>query len=167
MKILAATGHRPHKLNNEYNYDGPVSKWLREEIKSVLVSRQPDEAISGMAIGVDTLFALCCLELKIPLIAAVPFYGQEQRWPQSSKDIFYSILDNPLTKTHIVCEGEYAGWKFIRRDHWMVNNSTELLAVYNGDQSGGTYQTYKYAVDKGHPIIRINPYDCPFFRSNV
>jgi len=34
--IIALTGHRPNKLNNEYNLRGPVSDYLRVSINKIL-----------------------------------------------------------------------------------------------------------------------------------
>ena len=155
--IIAGTGHRPHKLNNEYEYQGPLSKWIMDQTREVLLAKAPERIISGMAIGYDTMLALVALELKIPLLAAIPFVGQETRWPKSSRDLFNKILSDRLTISHVVCEGGYAGWKFIKRDHYMVDNGDEVIACYNGDLQGGTWQTWKYAVQKQKPITIINP----------
>ena len=35
--IIAVTGHRPGKLNKEYDYIGPYSDYLRKKIKKVLI----------------------------------------------------------------------------------------------------------------------------------
>lgn len=75
MKICV-TGHRPNKL---WGYDITNKEWtaLKEEFKRLLVARKCSEAISGMALGVDTVFALAVLELKaeghnIKLHCAIP-----------------------------------------------------------------------------------------------
>lgn len=165
--IISGTGHRPHYLNEEYNYDGPLSQWIMDETRRILIEKNPSEVTSGMAIGYDTMLALVTLELNIPLFAAIPFKGQESKWPKSSQEIFHKILANSLTTTVIVCDGGYAGWKFIQRDKFMVDRADEVLACYNGEEKGGTYQTVKYANDKGKPITRINPLDCPFFKRTI
>ncbi len=97
--IIAITGHRPNKLNNEYDLNGPCSSYLREEITKILLSEKPEKIVSGMALGVDTLYALLGIELQIPVIAAVPFIGQESRWPYKSQMLYREILDNPLVET--------------------------------------------------------------------
>lgn len=43
------------------------------------------------------------------------------------------------------------------RNQYMVDNSTKILACYNGDQFGGTYQCINYAKSKNKEIIYINP----------
>lgn len=62
MKI-SITGHRPNKM---YGYDIYNKQWteLKEKFKKLLVENNCDETITGMALGVDTVFALAVLELK-------------------------------------------------------------------------------------------------------
>jgi len=161
MKI-AVTGHRPHKLNKEYDLQGPYSDYIRQEIRKILLKHQSTlvQAISGMALGVDTLFALEALDLKIPLLAALPFQGQEGKWPYKSQKLYNSILENPLTTTHIVCEGGYNSAKMQIRNEYMVDAlaqpDSKLISIWDGS-SGGTMNCVRYAEKQGTTIIRINP----------
>ena len=109
-----------------------------------------------MALGWDQWAAGVCIELQIPFIAAVPFLGQEKVWPQVSKDIYHALLKKAV-ETVIVCEGSYANWKMQKRNEWMVDHCDKLIACYNGDLSGGTYNCVKYAQDQNKEIIVINP----------
>lgn len=48
--------------------------------------------------------------------------------------------------------GGYAPEKMHIRDRWIVDNSTDLIGVWNGQQYGGTYGTIRYAekqINKG------------------
>ena len=159
--IIAATGHRPNKLNNEYDMRGPCSNYIRDQIQIYLDKFKPEKIISGMALGVDLIFALLALDNKIPVIAAVPFIGQERIWPDISKKIYFDVLNHPLVKITVISEGGYEAWKMIIRDHWMVDNSDLLIAVYNGDKDGGTAKTFQYATKMKKQIVVINPNDYP------
>lgn len=155
--IIAVTGHRPGKLNKEYDYIGPYSDYLRKRIKKVLLDRQPVRTISGMALGVDTIFAQVSLELKIPLLAAIPFIGQESQWPQKSQDLYNRILNHPLVTSHIVCEGPYNSAKMQIRNEFMVDEASLLIACWNGTL-GGTMNCVRYAEkQKNKEIFYINP----------
>jgi uncharacterized phage-like protein YoqJ len=116
--------------------------------------------ISGMALGVDMIFAELSLELNLPLIAAIPFVGQERVWKQHQKDRYYKILENPLVTKHIVCEGGYAPWKMLKRNEWMVDQLSSrgdcLAAVWDGSD-GGTGHCAGYATEKNVEIERIDP----------
>ena len=83
MKI-AVTGHRPQKL---WGYNIYNKQWteLKEQFKKLLIENNCDEAISGMALGTDTVFALAVLELKdtgypIKLHCAVPHKDYSKIW---------------------------------------------------------------------------------------
>lgn len=153
--IVAFTGHRPDKLGGYY-IPNKTFNYITDELIRVLGELQPEKAISGMALGWDQWAAAICLKLQIPFVAAVPFLGQEKVWPQSSKDTYHSLLKQAI-ETAIVCEGGYAGWKMQKRNEWMVDRCDKLIACYNGDLSGGTYNCVKYAQEKGKEIITIDP----------
>ena len=154
---LSVTGHRPQKIGKEFDLIGPYSDYIREEFKRILLDRKPDKGISGMALGVDQLFALSCIELNIPVIAAVPFKGQESIWPKKSKKLYYEILNNTLVEEFVVFEGGYQPWKMLKRNCWMVDNSDVTVAVWNNCKGGGTYHCVEYARSKDKEVIYINP----------
>ena len=62
MKICV-TGHRPNKM---YGYDIYNKQWteLKEEFKNLLKENNCEEAITGMALGVDTIFAIGGFRVK-------------------------------------------------------------------------------------------------------
>ena len=82
--IICVTGHRPDKL---YGYDLTDPRWknLKNIFKEKLIEMKCTNAISGMALGVDTIFALAVLELKkeghpIQLHCALPCPEQCKKW---------------------------------------------------------------------------------------
>lgn len=154
MKI-AVTGHRPNKLGNEYSMDGPVSNRLSSSLADFVLSQKPEMLISGMALGVDMLFAKVAIEHNIPFTAAVPFIGQEQRWPQSSRDVYDRILSR-ASEVVVVCPGGYSAFKMQKRNEWMVDHCDLLVAVWDGS-AGGTANCVKFAQSRGKEIFRINP----------
>jgi uncharacterized phage-like protein YoqJ len=155
--IFAITGHRPNRLGNEYNGIGPVSIYIRKEINNILDQYDVDTCISGMALGVDMLFAEEALKRNIKVIAAIPFVGQESIWPQTSIVRYNSILSNSNVTKEIICTGKYAAWKMQERNKWMVDHCGKLIAVWNGMKDGGTYNCVQYAQKQEKEIIRIDP----------
>lgn len=104
-----------------------------------------------MALGTDQWAAWAAMELNIPFIAAVPFEGQESKWPKESQQKFKILLDS-AAEVVIVSPGGYAPEKMHLRDRWMVDNSDQLLGVWNGQEYGGTFGTIRYAqkqINKG------------------
>lgn len=153
MKI-AITGHRPNKLFYDYNLKSSFVKKIKEKIEKFLEEKKPDYVMSGMALGIDTLFALIALEKEIPLIAAIPFEGQETVWPKESQDLYKKILDQ-CYEIKIVSEGGFSSDKMMKRNKWMVNNCDILIAVWNGSP-GGTANCIRYARLIHKEIFYIN-----------
>jgi len=156
--ILAITGHRPNKLNNEYNHIGSCSNYVKDEFKKIFKKLSVDQIISGAALGADLLAIETAIELQIPVTAAIPCDNQEKIWPKSSQDFYRELLQHPLVTKHIVCPGPYQAWKMFKRNRWMVNRANYLVAVWNGTR-GGTYDTVDYARSIQMPIHVINPDD--------
>jgi len=156
MKV-AITGHRPNKLNDEYDLDGPCTEYLKSELQKIIDDWEPAKLISGLALGVDTIWALLAVKNNLPLIAAVPFAGQEKRWPKPSQERYQKILRYSQAEKVIVSEGAYAPWKMQVRNKYMVNECDKLVAVWDRT-GGGTYNCVKYAQqnNKG-PHFIIDP----------
>ena len=178
MKI-AITGHRPHKLGNDYDLTSPLLQLIKYQIENLLakydfMSETDLTLITGMALGIDTLFAQIAISLRIPFIAAIPCKGQYTRWPKKSVDQYFNILtqshdvflvdhrvsldkDLDNLKTCLSPSGNsYSTQKMQQRNIWMVNNCNLLIAVWDGS-SGGTANCVKYAQSVGKQIIHINP----------
>lgn len=153
--IIAVTGHRPEKLGG-YSEEAFIK--LVDFAKQELSKLNPEKIISGMAIGWDTAVAIAALELKIPLLAAVPFSGQEKIWPQENKDIYNDILKHNLVDTFIVNPGGFQAWKMQARNQWMVDNCDILMALYNFNIfTGGTKNCIDYAINQNKKIINLWP----------
>ena len=148
--IVCATGHRPDKLGG---YGLHVESKLKRLAFTWLKEHRPNKAISGMALGWDQAFAQAALELEIPLIAAVPFLGQERAWPQSSQEKWKTILDR-AEEVVTVSTGGYAVWKMQKRNEWMVDQSDRVLALWDGS-SGGTGNCITYADKMSRPISNL------------
>lgn len=158
MKI-AVTGHRPNKL---YGYDLSDSRWkeLKETLKSLLVENRCDEAITGMALGVDTIYALAVLELKkeghnIKLHCAIPCRDHPSKWTKSSRDMYCMIL-NKADTVKLVADEPYEPYLMQKRNEYMVDLADMIIAVWDGT-SGGTANCVRYATKQGKNIITITP----------
>lgn len=149
--IIAATGHRPDKLGG---YNRATGDRLLLGARIYLEEAKPDAVISGMAQGWDTAWALAALELGIPLIAAIPHDAQFAIWPIEAQQRWSDIVARCSQVVHVT-RGDFAGWKMMHRNKWMVDNSDRLCALWNGDISGGTFNCVQYARKKKKPIDNL------------
>ena len=152
--VVSFTGHRPPKIGG-YSIPNPTWEYLVDSIAEKLEELKPVGIITGMALGVDSIAAEIAIELGIPFIAAVPFKGQECKWPKPSQEKYHYLLSKAFEVVY-VSEPGYAPWKMQTRNQWMVDNSSHLIAVWDGS-AGGTGNCVSYAQSKGTRIIRIDP----------
>jgi uncharacterized phage-like protein YoqJ len=142
---IAVTGHRPDKLGG-YVVPNPLYDLVVKGLYDAFTYYKPAYVITGMALGVDQWAAELCFNLGIPFVAALPFEGQDAKWPPQSKAKFHMLLEKAANK-FIICQGGYAPWKMQERNKWMVRAAHMMVAVWNGT-SGGTANCVGYAVDQ-------------------
>lgn len=149
--IYAATGHRPPKLGG---YHTAIDTKLRGVAHNFLTANRPDLVIVGMALGWDMAVAEVCCALGIPYVAAIPFDGQESKWPIASRIRYNNLLCMARNQV-IVCTGGYSPAAMLARDEWMVDHAGQVVALWNGAPDGGTYKTIKYAESKSVPVWNL------------
>lgn len=159
MLTVSFTGHRPNKLNG-FDIPNPIYNFVCQEIVKALKEIRPDKVISGMALGVDQWAAFVAYKLGIPFVAAIPFENQECKWPSKSQEI-YRKLRKLASEEVIVSPGGYTAAKMQIRNQWMCDKADKLIAVYNGDKFGGTFNCVQYAISINKDIYYINPKDAP------
>jgi uncharacterized phage-like protein YoqJ len=152
--IVAFTGHRPDKLGGYH--PNPLANNIKSAIADKLLDLEPEKVISGMALGVDQWAAKAAHLLSIPFIAAIPFEGQELAWPAQSQEVYRELIEL-ADEVVTVCDGGYAAWKMQKRNEFLVDHCDVLLAVWNGDFSGGTANCVRYAHQQGRLILRFDP----------
>jgi len=153
LKRCSFTGHRPEKLQSS---ETAVQKALAEAISNAYADGFRT-FISGMARGVDIWAAELVLEYKslhpdIHLICALPHPDFETRWKAEWQKRYNAILTQAdLVK--IVCDS-YTPGAYQRRNEWMVDHSSRVIAVYNGEP-GGTRNTICYAKKLGIMVVNV------------
>lgn len=154
---IAVTGHRPNKLGNEYDLVGPYSDHVRKNLQEVInvYKHIHPYLLTGMALGIDQLWASLAITNDLPFIAYIPFKGQELKWPEKSQKMYRYLLSR--AEEIIICSpGSYTPQKMQIRNMKMVDDCNLLVGVHDGTE-GGTYNCLKYAEDKSKPILRIDP----------
>lgn len=153
--IVSFTGHRSDKIGG-WQLPNPTYIYVCQQLERVLKELKPEKAVSGMALGADSYAANVCIKLGIPFVAAIPFVGQEKAWPIASQKTYHALLKRASEQV-IVSEGGYAAYKMQVRNEWMTDRCDILIAIYNGDTSGGTFNCIQYAKSIDRQIIYIDP----------
>ena len=165
MFTVSYTGHRPKDL---IGYKADYSLILRQ-IKLHLkqtIDQQPDKeitVITGGAQGVDQLAFQAAHLLKqdgyhIYNIVAVPFKGQESRWPEYTRFGQKEYREMLALAAHVEFlsdNNDNAIAKLDERNHWMVDHSDLLICVTPYEdivtRPGGTGNCLRYAIRINHP----------------
>lgn len=108
---------------------------------------------STMALGWDQALADAAIKLGIPFEAAVPFEGQESKWPVDSQRYYRRLLTR-AEEVHIVSSGGFSVPKMQLRNEYMVDRADLVLALWNGSRSG-TENAVIYARKVGKPVINL------------
>ncbi len=163
-KCCCFTGHRPQKLPWGFDENDPRCSELKRRIRAAIrlaAAHGMTMFLSGMAMGTDMWCAEAVLEIKqempgreIKLAAVIPHAGQEQRYPDNLKERYGMILSS--ADECIALQDHYTEGCMQRRNRYLVEHSSMLIAVYSGG-SGGTKYTFDYANRLKHKIIWIDP----------
>lgn len=157
-KICCCTGHRPQKFPFEYGGKGKeyltYLNALENKIKTAIAEFGVTHFISGMALGVDLDFAEIVLNLRktcpITLECAVPCPNQTVKW--NKKDISrYNRILKKADEVTLVSDA-YTPDCMLKRNRYMVDKSDLVIAVFNGERTGGTWYTINYAKQQNKKI---------------
>jgi uncharacterized phage-like protein YoqJ len=104
-----------------------------------------------MASGVDLWAADEARTLGIDLWAARPWSTHTPR--RGDEELYGDILSAASKVVVVTSIDRYPGpWVYQKRNEWMVDNATNLLAYWSGKERGGTWNCIQYAKNVKVPI---------------
>ena len=180
MITICFTGHRPNNKNlGGYNWNTPKNKQIIEALKNQIIKTM-DEAndnmftfVCGGALGIDQMAFSIVEDLRntsakaIFIELASPFKEQDCKWNQFDRDRFQKQVKLADTVTYVDLLNDYKvdiylpniyyPAKMELRNHYMVDKSDIVIAVYDGSEKGGTRNCVKYAKERNKKIIIIDP----------
>ncbi len=160
--VCCFTGHRPKSLPWGYEEKGSEYRKFIKELNATikaLIKNGVYSFISGMAQGFDIIAAEQIIKLKkaysnIKLECAIPCQNQNSGWSEDYKKRYNNIL-NRADKITYVSNYNYFNGCMAKRNKYMIDKSTHLIALYNGT-AGGTHQTIGMGKKKELIIHIIN-----------
>ena len=161
-KTCCFTGHRPEKLPWGHNEADSRCVALKQRLRDAVETAYEEgfrHFICGMARGCDFYFAETVLALRyehpdITLEAAIPCAKQSASWSAPHRERWTEIAAQCDKKT--VLQDFYTPDCMIRRNRYMVDHSSLVIAVYDGS-NGGTRRTLEYALMRKVPFVDIDP----------
>ena len=147
-RAVAITGHRV--IYPDFNI-----KKVEKELKS-LIKQGYNIFLVGMAVGFDTICFQLLEKLRekedIKIVACIPCLTQPDKFNSEQKKEYYRMVS--VADKKIVLSNEYTNSCMQKRNQFMVDNSSLVLAYLKRD-FGGTANTIKYAKKQNKKIVQI------------
>ena len=155
---VALTGHRPQRLGlpeDEISIEwNCIIGWLTQQmIKITEISLIRDETVDlycGMASGCDMVFGLIGSTLKDGLSCKLHCILPCKDYNSSHK--LYNLVKKHADEWVELSDKFYKGCDNVR-DQYMVDHCDVLLAIWDGNKSGGVWSTIRKAQKAGKKII--------------
>jgi len=148
--IVGLTGHRFLSASQ--------TLVTRSELERLARKLQKDHetvaAISGMALGADTIWAETALSVGLELWSYIPFPTQADRWAERDRNHWVELRGRASRET--VLEGNCDTRSFHPRDDAIVRDSDLVIAIYDRHRPGGTHSTMRKAIAAAKPLIVVD-----------
>ncbi|PXV68206.1 putative phage-like protein YoqJ [Dysgonomonas alginatilytica] len=153
-KTVAFTGHRHINADNIAPLKEELTHTVRQQYHNGYTT-----FIVGGAVGFDLLAAEIVVELQqefadIQLFCVVPYTGHHRAFDKEDKLRYIDIADRATV--NIILSSQYYDGCFLRRNDYMIHNSSLLIAYHDGTYRSGTAYTVRRA--KANNISIINLY---------
>ena len=157
----AFTGRRPQSLPWGYDETGPGARGFAACLQNEINKAYADgyrTFLCGMAQGIDLMACELTIQLQlsdIKIIAALPGKNQTRSWPFNAVKRYENCLSHchDIYYAAELCSSE----SYHRRNRWMVDNASRLIAVWEGNPTGGAGRTAQYAAKQGVEVVRLWP----------
>ena len=151
MKCCCFTGNRPARFPWGNDESSPECERLKSQILAEverLVGDGYGRFITGMAQGADTFCAEAVLSVKtrcphITLECAVPCPEQTRGWDVNAVSRYKRMLD--AADAVVTVSPNYTRGCMMKRIDYMVEQADFVLAVWEGEKRGGTFNTLEKA----------------------
>ena len=154
------TGHRPGKLPWRYREEDPGCISLKRRIDDAVEAAYQGgyrHFLCGMAQGCDLYFCEAVLALRsrhpdVTVEAAIPCPTQAEGWPPDQRTRSERLVGACDFETLV--SDRYTSSCMQRRDRYMVDHASLLIAAFDGSP-GGTRYTLEYAMRQGLQIVDL------------
>ena len=154
------TGHRPAKLPWRYDEEDARCLMLKARMMDAVEVAYEEgyrHFLCGMAMGCDLYFCEAALALRekhpeVTVEAAIPCPTQSDAWPAEQRERYKRLVAACDFETMV--SARYTASCMQRRDRYMVDHASLLIAAFDGS-SGGTRYTIEYAMSRGLNIVDL------------
>ena len=155
------TGHRPSKLPWKYNEQDDRCIRLKARIADAVEVAYAEgyrHFLCGMARGCDLYFCEIVQNFRkthpdVTVEAAIPCPTQADDWPAEEQRRYRTLIEACDFET--IVSAAYSSGCMQRRDRYMVDHASLLIAAFDGS-AGGTRYTVEYAMKRGISVVDVD-----------
>lgn len=155
------TGHRPSKLPWRHNEQDARCLRLKARIADAVEAAYAEgyrHFLCGMAQGCDLYFCEAVLAFRethpdVTVEAAIPCPSQADSWPEKEQQRYRDLVSACNYETMV--STSYSSSCMQRRDRYMVDHASLLIAAFDGS-AGGTRYTVEYAMKRGISVLDVD-----------
>lgn len=133
--------------------DGIVETWVKILVKARLIRTNPHNLIIGGHLGFDMIVGEVARDMKLPYQIALPYPTYHKKW-QGEDLRRIEDLKVHASSVKSVSRGGSSKAKFERRDRWIIDRSTCVMALWDG-MPGRTEEVIKIAYSRRTPVENI------------
>lgn len=152
-QTVAFTGHRTYRNGQAELLNQTIEELCRAGF---------DTFLCGMAVGFDMEAADALLRIRekrpsyrIQLIAVIPYHAQSERYNATQKAQYNRIIEAADSVVEI--SASYRKECYMMRNNFLVENSSVVVAWYDGKPRSGTHHTISRAKTLRRRIINLYP----------
>lgn len=154
-KAVAFTGHRQGRITTKRD------ELFTELYNTIgrLYKQGYTTYLTGMAQGFDILSAEAVWQYRndhhamVRLIAVIPFRSQLGRYTNKDKHRYIRVTN---IAECIILSNDYHGGCFHRRNDYLIENASVVVAYYDGTPEGGTHYTVGKANKNKLTVINLH-----------
>lgn len=162
---VAVIGHRPDKLVGGYGKDMTHFVDCVEQELATIQAKFPEHQLielCGGAQGGDWIGEEAARNMGLPVHVFQAFDGVDRKWPWQARKHFAELLARAEKVTLVTedkcTEYDEAVVALFRRNRVMIAESDIVIALWDENPKGGTYNAIRSARDLGKPVVIVKVY---------
>jgi uncharacterized phage-like protein YoqJ len=148
--IVTGIAHPPARLHERSEIPSSELVFLA---KMGLNTYRATHLITGLAQGWEQALAKAAIELEIPYSVAIPFPGRDADWKREARLLYLDLLAR-ASDVYRVCD-EWFEEAVMEGHFWRVDRSEIVLALWDFEFQGDTFQTMSYGLKTGRTVVNL------------
>jgi hypothetical protein len=148
--IVTGIANPPNLLNERTNLPSAELVFLANQ---GLKEYEATHLLTSLSPGWELALAEAANELDIPYTVAIPYPGRDQEWKGELRIRYYGLL----ARAHEVYQVSDGCQENVMLDchYWMADRADLILALWNYDFFGDTFDVVDYGIKKGIAVTNL------------